>query len=434
MPIQILPREEGLGETIGTGIGSGIGNTLQQLASMKMQQFAQRQQMALQEEANKRAMAQKHDLFEQTLGPGWGKLAYMPEKMGLMAIQGGWNPGMQQQPGAQQSGGLPQNMEVLNNQQPGAQGGMSALQGPGATNDLGKAIGQGAYNTPAMIQARKLQENQQKFTEEQNKLNRAAKAKTQDIAAKNQSEQQKMDFTKKIEPWLKNEDVVSGQINELGGIADQALDMLEEMGPNGYAGTVGRFIADKSGGWLYPSMKEFYNKTGELALAKTAALKGQPTNFKIKLVQSIKPGLSSNYKQNIRQLRRYKDVQEARSNRQAFRDNLQENGQFPINIESVMSEYDNAMNKPEKHKKFLEKYPQAKEDAYFLSRAYEEKKMKEEDEKYSKKDATPGKAAAPAIKVGAKLDKLPPASDYPGMEGLWNGKKVKSDGISWKGA
>jgi hypothetical protein len=247
--------------------------------------------------------------------------------------------------------------------------------------------------------------------------------------------QQQEKFAKNIEPWLTKEDTQTAQINDLSGIADRSLKMLEQMGEKNYPGVLGRGLAEQSGGWLYPSMKEFYNSTGELALARATALKGQPTNFKIRLVQSIKPGLSSDYKTNMRMLRRYKEVGEARSRRQGFRDNLKKDGQFPSNIESTMSEYDNAMNKPEMHKTFFEKYPNAKDDAYFLSRKYEEKKIREENKKYSKNG--PKAAATPDLKVGATLDKLPPANSVPAGTILTDksqGKSYTSDGSSWRAA
>jgi len=46
MAIQILPRETGLGEILGTGLGSGLSTGLEQLAQQKMQQLQSRQQKA----------------------------------------------------------------------------------------------------------------------------------------------------------------------------------------------------------------------------------------------------------------------------------------------------------------------------------------------------------------------------------------------------
>ena len=44
MAIQILPREGGLGELLGTGLGSGISSGLKSIADMKLQQMQQRAQ------------------------------------------------------------------------------------------------------------------------------------------------------------------------------------------------------------------------------------------------------------------------------------------------------------------------------------------------------------------------------------------------------
>ena len=394
MPMQILPRETNFGESFGTGLGAGLSQSMQDLANMKMKEYAQRQQSA------------QNEKFFNSL-PGM-----TPEQAKAWA---GAPIGLQQT-------GL---KELMNQPRKTAfSQGLGLLAKPGQLSD---------------VDMQKLQEAlPQMNPEDQYKtIQLINQQRTNEIAAKNQAaklenakRESEIDFTKKIEPWLTKEDARASQINEMGTNAKHALDLLEEIGPKNYPGLLGRGLAEVSGGWLYPSVKELQNAVGELALSKASSLKGQPTNFKIRLVQSIKPGLSADYKSNVRMLRRYNDVQEALGNRQAFRDNLKANGQFPTNIESIMSEYDNAMNKPEKHKKFFEQYPQTKEDAHFLSREYELKKMKEENEKYGKKG--PKKAVAPELKVGSTLDKLPPASEYPGMEGIWNGQKVKSDGNSWR--
>ena len=347
MPIQIMPRETNWGESLGTGLGSGLGEGLQQLANMKMKEYAQRQQ------------AGKNKAFIKAMNPN------MSEQQ-AEAFAGG-SPGLQQlslkqQLQAQDPSRMAFAKGVASLVQPQQQGQQAQQQGQ--QEGLQQLLGQ--MNPRDALALLTYQQNAG------NKANEAAQ----------KTEEQQMKFTKDIEPWLTKEDTLSNQINEMGGYAAEADKLLDEIGPKNYPSLLGRGLAEISGGWLYPSVKELQNKVGELALAKASSLKGQPTNFKIRLVQSIKPGLSADYKANKRMLRRYADIQEAHGNRQAFRDNLKVNGQFPTNIESIMSEYDNAMNRPEKHRSFFDKYPGAKDDAYFLSKGYEAKKMAEEDEKY----------------------------------------------------
>ncbi len=334
MPIQIMPRETNWGESLGTGLGSGLGEGLQQLANMKMKEYYQRQQSL----KNKNA-------FEAA--------GMTPEKAGE------WS---QAAPELQQL--FLKNQLAAPSRDAFSQGVAKTISGTAKPEELQNLFA--GMNPKDALQLAQFV-NQQKANE---------------IAAQNKTREQDIDFTKKIEPWLTKEDTLSNQINEMGGYAAEADKLLDEIGPKNYPSLLGRGLAEISGGWLYPSVKELQNKVGELALAKASSLKGQPTNFKIRLVQSIKPGLSADYKANKRMLRRYADIQEAHGNRQAFRDNLKVNGQFPTNIESIMSEYDNAMNRPEKHRSFFDKYPGAKDDAYFLSKGYEAKKMAEEDEKY----------------------------------------------------
>lgn len=388
MALQILPRETNWGESLGSGLGAGLSKGLQDLAEMKMKGMLEQQQAA------------KNEAFLNTL-PGM-----TPEKAKAWA---------QASPNLQQVG-LKDLLNAPYNQA-FSQGAAKVLSGQG-TDEL-----QNLYTQMKPDQALKLAQFQQQ--QEANKI------KTQ-----GQAEKQKIEFTKNIEPWLKNEDAISNQINEMSSIADRAQGLLEEMGSKNYPGLFGRGIGEMSSGWLYPSVKEFYNTTGELALAKVTALKGQPTNFKIRLVQSIKPGLSSDYKTNMRMLRRYREVGEARGRRQAFRDSLKGGkDQFPADVQSIMSEYDNAMNQPGRHKKFFEKYPEAKEDADFLSREYEVRKMKEEDEKYGKNG--PKKSASSELKLGAILNELPPANSVPTGTVLTDKEKGKSyvtDGKNWRAA
>src|SRR5271157_372133 len=46
MPMQILPRETNFDESFGTGLGAGLSQSMQDLANMKMKEYAQRQQSA----------------------------------------------------------------------------------------------------------------------------------------------------------------------------------------------------------------------------------------------------------------------------------------------------------------------------------------------------------------------------------------------------
>jgi len=407
MPIQIMPQEENWQQAFGTGVSKGLARLMDTAAQQKMQDYTLRNQYKVQQEANTAATKQKYDIYEQALGPGWGKLAYLPEKMGLMAIQGGWNPGMQQQPGIQQ------NMEALGPNQ-AIQQPASALQNPAATGNIGQAIGQGAYNTPQMIQARKLQEQQQAFTREQNELKRAAKAKTEEAANIQKTRKQDLEEAEKIAPFIKDQQASSSIIRDVGKDARRLKQILarhKKDWPNWVSG----FIQGKAGGVFTfdPEMREFYKLTSALPVKLGNALKGQPTNMKIKLVAEGKPDIASPWETNMELVQHLIDADENDKKRTSFRIKQKRNGKNPVDLDQRMADYDAAINSPEEYPEFFEKYPQ-----------FRPKNMEE----------APTKSAASEIKVGSKLDKLPPASENPGMEGLWNGKKVKSDGKSWRAA
>lgn len=175
MPLQILPRETNWGESLGQGLGSGLSEGLQQLAHMKMKDYFQRNLLDLQQQVKMQEMQRQHDLLEKTLGPGWGNLAYLPEKYGLMAIQGGWSPAVPQTGMQQNLAALAPAEQVTAPTLPQAPSGQVTaptlpheMQGPTVTSDLGQAIRQAAYNTPQMKQARELQAQQQAFTEREN--------------------------------------------------------------------------------------------------------------------------------------------------------------------------------------------------------------------------------------------------------------------------
>ncbi len=359
-----------IGQGFSQGLEKGVSSGLEALQKLHMEDMLARQQQT-------RIEKSLEPLFQQVEGtPYEGVFRALAKsdpkglsKMVQTAILGGFNFGEPQQTQdvpaeeyPEQSVGTSENM-------------FTQRKTPTPTRDFGEALRRGIYETPQLRQARELEERREAFTSKEN----LEKDKRREQRAKSE---QAVKFAKDIEPWLKNEDAVTNNIHDMANIADRGIKALEQIGRKNYPGMAKRWVGDVTAGWVTPSLKEFYNIGGELALAKASALKGQPTNFKIKLVQSIKPGLSSDYKTNMRMLRRYKEVAEARDRRQAFRDNLKEDGQFPANIQSIMSEYDNAMADPKRHKKFFEKYPSARDDAYFLSEDYENKKMREEDRQY----------------------------------------------------
>lgn len=402
MPLQTLNWGPTPGSQIATGLGAGLSQGMQALADMKMKEYAQRQQSA------------KNEAFFNTI-PGM-----TPEKAKAFSNA---SPEMQQlglkellaAPGKESfNKGI---IEVIK----------ESLGQPSDPTKLAEIYGQ---VTPD--QALKLAQFQQSI-----KATKAQEERAQSKVELAKTEQERK-VASDLAPWIAKEDTASTQISDLKSLARNYSNILNEIGPKGYQGLVARGLGEATGGWLglTPRMKELQALSGELALAKASSLKGQPTNFKVRLVQRIKPGLLQDYETNKRMVRRIQDLGEANDNRNAFKDSLQVKGQYPANIATVMSEYDAAMDAPEKHKKFFKQYPEAKDHAYFLSEEYEQKQMRQEHKEAKQmRDEKSPEASTSALKVGAVLDQLPAANSVPSGTVLTDKSKNESymsDGANWR--
>jgi hypothetical protein len=379
MPLQIFPRETNWGESLGGGLGRGLSSGMQALANMKMQEYAQRQQAA------------KNEAFFNTL-PGM-----TPEKAKAWsdAPLGLQQTGLKELMNAPRKEAFSTGLGLINKL--GQPGQASDIDQQQLQEALSKMNAEDQYKTMQLI-------NQQ----EANKINAAEKLEKSQRANKELELQE----SNKITPFIKTEQTTSSIIGDVGKDARRIKQILmrhKKDWPNWISG----LIQGAAGGKLTfnPEMREFYKLTSALPVKLGNALKGQPTNMKIKLVAEGKPDISSPWQTNMDLVQTLIDADEENKKRTLFRIKQKKNDKYPVDIDQRMADYDAAVNSPEEYPEFFEKYPRFK----------------------PKNMAQPSAPkAAPEVKVGAKLDKLPAASEYPGMEGMWNGKKVKSDGKSWR--
>jgi hypothetical protein len=344
MPLQILPRETNWGESLGQGLGSGLSEGLQQLAHMKMQDYFQRNLSDLQQQVKMQEMQQQHDLLEKTLGPGWGNLAYLPEKYGLMAIQGGWSPAAPQTGMQQNLAALAPSGQVTAPTLPQASSGQVTaptlppeMQGPTVTSDLGQAIRQAAYNTPQMKQARELQAQQQAFATQQ------AERKEEEA------------FQKEIRKNFQKIDEKDKAILEAAHYAKRNLDIINQIGekfPGSISGNMPEairsiFIRD-------PLVRE-YDSNLQKIVALSAQGVSRPNVFIEKIIASGKASLG----QPLETQKALLNEVVLRGNeveaRKSFRESLAKDGRYPRDIYQRMKDYDSAIDNPLKYPAYYKK-------------------------------------------------------------------------------
>lgn len=372
MPLQTLNWGPTPGSQVATGLGAGLSEGMQALANMKMKQYAQRQQ------------ATKNEQFFNSL-PGM-----TPEKAKAYANA---SPEMQQL-GVKELFNAPYNQAF-------AQASGKILSGQAKPEELSQL-----FTQMRPEQALKLAQFQQQ--QETNKI--ALGQKKEEEGRKERKLE--LEESEKIGPFIKSEQEVSKNIGDVGKDARRIKQILERHKKD-WPSWVGGLAHDLFGGKTLrnPEMRELYKLTSALPVKLGNVLKGQPTNMKVKLVAEGKPDISSPWETNMQLIQTLIDASDEDRTRTLFRTKQKKNNKYPVDIDQKMADYDAAINNPEEYPEFFEKYP-----------------------KFSPKTkgTTPQKAATQEIKVGSKLDHLPPASEYPGMEGMWNGQKVKSDGKSWR--
>ncbi len=319
------PLVSNWGEEAGKGFSNSLQNVLGSLAQQKMQQYAQKQ-----------AMQQKHDLLEKTLGPGWGQLAYLPEKYGLMAMQGGWNPATPQT-------GMQQNLEALAPEgQAAAPTSPAGLQGP--TSDLGQAIQQGAYNTPQMKQARELQAQQQTFASKQ--AERKEEEAFQKETRKNfQKIDEKDKATLEASRYAQRNLDIANQIGEKfpGAITGNMPEVMKQI-----------FIRD-------PLVRE-YDSNLQKIVALSAQGISRPNVFIERIIASGKASLGQPLETQKSLLGEVVSRGDEVKSRKSFRKSLAKDGRYPRDIDQRMEDYDSAIDNPFKYPAYYKKDTIIEED------------------------------------------------------------------------
>jgi len=231
MAITILPRETSTASEIAGGLGQGIGSGIQALANMKMQEYANKQLIKQQQEAQEYQYQQQEKALEAANLGQYKPYVRMPGGIQMMRalMLGGYNPPAAGQPG-QEAPGIAQTMaglqnpdqyagaenylglgqtkqmpsiaSVLNQNLPGAQQNVqpgttgqpqqeaAAMGGIKPTGDIATALRQGAMNKPEIIA-------RQQEGEKNRQISRDKLALQQGEAAANRAER----IDKKSDPY-----------------------------------------------------------------------------------------------------------------------------------------------------------------------------------------------------------------------------------------
>ena len=309
-------------EQLGTGYGQGISSGLQALANLKLQDFSQRQQAALQQQIRNQQVAQRAQAWQQGLGLPQGHplgqllgQAEPTEVRALLDRLEGLNVPMKGRPGQEQQPGAPQTQQL----------------GGGLT--LGPGSQERRHREQMDIAQKKL-----KLAEK-----REERAKTLEERQQGYKEQQS------LKPFL-TESVKSYQNQKkASSLAQEMKEILQakyKKFPGAITGNLpttlqNLFIRDKD-------VRSYAAKANELVTLLAGTRKGLPTNFKIMLEKLSKADLNQPIGTQFELLDAVIRNTDKEKNLQKFIHSLKnkETGEYPLDLEQKTVEYDLAGENP----------------------------------------------------------------------------------------
>jgi hypothetical protein len=363
MPIQIMPRETNWGESLGTGLGSGLSEGLQQLANMKLKQFQERQQAVKNSAAFKQmnpSLSDEQAMAYAMSSPEIQQLAFKqmsaaPEQESLYNLLKALLPdqfagqGMEGMPG-----GIEQTFQQLAPETMPYQGGMI----PGTGMPL-----QTQMQMPQQIpQQQAIPQQQRGFKlPEKGRLSLQNAKYLTDLIQKQQTGQQKLSQAERKQSAVNDKQLESfnqGRNELLQSSGDEAataaemIDIIRKHGgkfPGSTMGSMPRIIQNM---WYDdPDIKRYMNLQDKLVIAQSQDIKGRPSDYARKLVEGAKAALNLPNKTKLKNLQGIIDARNDVLREQEWLKSQKDprTGNYPTNINSMLSDYRLAQEDPLKY-------------------------------------------------------------------------------------
>lgn len=302
MPITILPREETIASQIGTGLGAGLGSGLQALAQMQLQDLQKRKQ-AQQIRSSLQNIPGITDEAAQFLS----NISPEERKSALQNL----GPLMQ----LFQSQGIQQPSAQIGTVQPSEERITEKIKKPGIQE---KVSIEDVFKSPA----------DKRFEKEFEQRER--------LATEKKEERERERREKKASPFIKGLEEDTDMATKIKDLISEGLNILET--GKSASGISGEFARRAPSSFSSDETRRLMSVYNKLVLLEADSMKGRPTDYKIRLAQSLKPEISEKRSTQISKLKdMLKRAEKVLLQEKAYNDVLEEHkGEIPDNLKKLV--------------------------------------------------------------------------------------------------